>query len=86
MEATLALVAGLVAHLRAGRTVIVHCLAGLGRTGTVAACCLVACGRPPGRAIELVRGARPGAVQTEAQAEFVARFAEAWWRPQASAR
>lgn len=59
------------------RTVVLHCLGGLGRSGTVAACVLAARGRGPGEALEMVRRARPGAVQTDAQEEFVAAFGRA---------
>ncbi len=55
-----------------------HCLAGLGRTGTIAACCLVASGRSPADAIRAVRAARPGSVQNPAQEAFVVAFAAAW--------
>jgi protein-tyrosine phosphatase len=64
----------LVAHLSGGHTAVLHCLAGLGRTGTVAACLLVARGLGAASAVEAVRAARPGAVQTEAQEEFVEAF------------
>lgn len=75
MEATAGLVASVLDRLSGGATVVVHCLGGLGRSGTVAACCLVACGRPPAEAVELVRRARPGAVEAPAQVAFVGRFA-----------
>lgn len=68
------LVAQLTTHLEGGRTAVLHCLAGLGRTGTVAACLLVSRGRGAEGAISLVRTVRPGAVQTGAQAAFVAAF------------
>lgn len=68
------LVGQLTEHLATGRTAVVHCLAGLGRTGTVAACLLVSRGRGAGEAIELVRAVRPGAVQSTAQVDFVAAF------------
>ena len=55
--------------------VAVHCLAGLGRTGTLIACYLVSQGRPPEEAIAEVRAARPGSVQTEEQEQFVRRWA-----------
>jgi hypothetical protein len=68
-------------HVSGGRTVVVHCLGGLGRSGTIAACCLTRLGREPREAIELVRAARPGAVEVPSQVDFVARFA-ALHRPQ----
>ena len=70
------LVAHLLGALERGDDVVVHCWGGLGRTGTIAASCLVARGIAPGRALALVRAARPGAVQNEAQERFVEEFAE----------
>jgi hypothetical protein len=64
-------------RLDEGATVVVHCRAGLGRSGTIAACCLVAAGRTASMALRLVRSARPGAVETPGQARFVERLAEA---------
>jgi Cyclin-dependent kinase inhibitor 3 (CDKN3) len=64
-------------HLAAGRTVVIHCHGGIGRSGTVAACCLVAAGQDSRRAIELVREARPGAATAPGQEDFVQEFARA---------
>jgi len=63
------------AHMASGETVVVHCRAGLGRTGMVAACCLVARGRTASEAVRIVRRTRPGTVEFKAQSEFVGRFA-----------
>jgi ADP-ribosyl-[dinitrogen reductase] hydrolase len=53
--------------------VLVHCLAGLGRSGTIAARLLVELGEAePEAAIAAVRAVRPGAVETAAQAAHVA--------------
>ncbi len=61
-----------------GKAVVVTCMGGLGRSGTVAACCLVAAGMPPDAAIAAVRTARgPPALETIAQENFVVTFASA---------
>jgi atypical dual specificity phosphatase len=54
--------------------VAVHCVAGRGRTGTLAACYLVHLGRSPAEAIDAVRALRPGSIETAAQEEAVARY------------
>ncbi|MEA3400836.1 MAG: dual specificity protein phosphatase family protein [Armatimonadota bacterium] len=60
--------------LATGRAVGTHCLAGLGRTGTMIACYLVSRGYSAEEAIRRVRDARPGAIQTETQERAVARW------------
>lgn len=85
LEETAEFVASILDRLRCGETVVVHCMAGLGRTGTIAACCLVACGRSPVAAIQAVRAARPGAIQNPAQEAFVAAFAAGWGAQRAGA-
>lgn len=58
-------------HLDAGGRVVLHCRAGVGRSGAVAARLLVERGLPPERALAAVRRARPGAVEAREQAEWV---------------
>ena len=76
LEATIALVDAILARVERGETVVVHCGGGFGRTGTVAACCLVRLGWGAVDAVAAVRATRPGTIETAAQEAFVARFAE----------
>lgn len=58
--------------------VAVACMGGVGRTGTVVACALVAAGWQPAEAISEVRRVRhPTAVETAEQRDFVGAFARA---------
>lgn len=54
----------------------VHCTAGLGRSGTMAAAYLVAEGASATEAIATVRQLRPGSIETTTQEEAVRRFEE----------
>lgn len=59
------------ARLRAGFNVLIHCMGGLGRAGTIASRLLVELGWTPGDAIRAVRKVRPGALETDEQEDFV---------------
>src|SRR5262245_57073235 len=61
------LVETILAEVHAGRTAVIHCWAGLGRTGLVAASCLVARGLEPREAIAAVRARRPRSVENSDQ-------------------
>ncbi len=58
-------------ELEAGGRLVIHCYAGLGRAGLVAARFLIEFGEPPERAIGLVRRVRPGAIQTAEQEAYL---------------
>jgi protein-tyrosine phosphatase len=63
------------ARLRGGRNVAVHCHAGKGRAGTIAACVVrEVLGLPGDDAIAWVRRHVPGAVETSAQFDVIRRF------------
>jgi len=66
--------AGLRSRLASGFDVLVHCRGGLGRAGTIASRLLVELGWEPARAITEVRRVRPGALETDAQEEYVRRL------------
>ena len=59
--------------LRNGEDVLVHCKGGLGRAGMMAARLLVELGMEPEAAIQAVRHARKGAIETPAQLALVRR-------------
>jgi atypical dual specificity phosphatase len=67
-------VAEVEAELARGGKAAVHCLGGVGRTGTMIACYLVSLGRTPAEAIDEVRRRRPGSVQTDDQELCVFRY------------
>ncbi len=64
--------------MAAARPVAVHCHAGKGRTGTVLAAWLVSTGMSGQAAIEAVREARPGSIETPEQEQAVLDFEIAW--------
>ncbi|MDD9910139.1 MAG: tyrosine-protein phosphatase [Ahrensia sp.] len=74
-EAFRHLVSDICAQLRGGKTVLAHCAAGVGRSGTVAACVITAFGRDAEKAMVEVSAAR-GMVspETSAQRDFVRSF------------
>lgn len=57
------------------KAIVVHCGAGIGRTGTMIACYLVDKGMKPDDAIALVRKKRPGSIETQEQEQAVHNLA-----------
>jgi protein-tyrosine phosphatase len=54
-----------------GQGIAIHCRAGLGRSGLVAASLLVRRGVMPANAIQTVRNCRPRAIETADQEAFI---------------
>lgn len=66
---------GIVSRARGcGTSALVHCLVGLGRSGTMAACYLVSLGRSADEALAEIRSLRPGSVETSSQKRAVHAF------------
>ncbi len=64
------------ADLSSGKNVVVHCRQGIGRTGLVAACLLIAKGLSPGAAVETVTAARGMQVpETDEQRRWLDHYA-----------
>jgi protein-tyrosine phosphatase len=70
-----AIVSIIVKHISDGKNILVHCRGGLGRAGTICACCLTHFGYDGTNAIQSVRKQRPGAIQTSKQEECVMNYA-----------
>lgn len=81
LEEALAMCGRISEWLDAGSVVVLHCKAGLGRTGTMLACTLVQRGATAVGAVHQVRCTNPLYIQSEEQLRFVSRFADHVGRP-----
>jgi protein-tyrosine phosphatase len=78
---TLRSLADLVEDLRAdGKRVLIHCAAGINRSGLLSAASLIRGGHDPDEAIDLVRQARSGALNNQ---NFVDLLHDPRWSPRA---
>lgn len=69
------LIDDVLAHLRAGRNVAIHCRAGRGRTGTLAACLAKeVLGLSGNEALEWIRTLVPGSIETVTQEALVRAY------------
>ena len=62
------------ASLKSSQPVVVHCVHGLGRTGTIIAGYLTTCGYTAQGAIDYLRELRPGSVETEEQEAVIYEY------------
>ena len=86
LPAVLALIDRLRDRLLAGRTVVLHCRVGQGRSGMLAALVIASLWALPAEAIARVRRAQPRAVETVPQEHYVHDTAFAWFRHHVEAR
>jgi protein-tyrosine phosphatase len=70
-----AMLAEVANRLRVGKSVVVACRGGLGRTGTAVACLLVDAGMDPQTAINLTRATRRNTIERGTQVEWVMSWA-----------
>ncbi len=61
----------LIEILKSGGNIALHCMGGLGRSGTIAALLLLKLGFGARNSIEMVRSSRPGAIETKEQEQFI---------------
>jgi ADP-ribosyl-[dinitrogen reductase] hydrolase len=57
-----------------GKNIVVHCMGGRGRSGTLAAMLLVEFGEQNKDAIDIVREKRKGAIETKEQEDFILSY------------
>ncbi len=77
LHAAIGLTDHLAASIAGGDVVALHCRAGMGRTGTLLACQLIASGQTASAALDAVRSISPRCVQSTAQVDFLRSFAAA---------
>lgn len=62
------------ARIEAGQNIVFHCRGGRGRAGLAVSRMLIEIGEDPALAMARVRAARPGAIETLAQEEYLLRL------------
>tara|TARA_B100000686_G_scaffold319592_1_gene370473 strand:- start:141 stop:671 length:531 start_codon:yes stop_codon:yes gene_type:complete len=57
-----------------GKNIVLHCMGGKGRSGTIAAILLIEFGEKHKEAVEIVRKKRKGAIETKEQEDFILSY------------
>jgi protein-tyrosine phosphatase len=57
-----------------GKNIVIHCMGGKGRSGTIAAILLIEFGHLHKDVIEIVRDKRKGAIETKEQEDFISSY------------
>ena len=57
-----------------GKNIVIHCMGGKGRSGTIAAILLIEFGNTNKDAINMVRKKRKGAIETKKQEDFILSY------------
>ena len=63
-------------HMKSGHNVVVHCIGGLGRSGTIAAGLMVYVGYDPNVAINTIQRLRKSSIKRKSQQTFVRKYAQ----------
>lgn len=66
----------IVNYVAGGYNVLIHCRSGLGRAGTISACCLCHFNYDGKTAISMIRKLRPGAIQNSEQEKCIIQYGE----------
>lgn len=61
-------------ELIGGKNIVIHCMGGKGRSGTIAAILLIEFGNDNKEVIEIVRNKRKGAIETKEQEDFILAY------------
>jgi len=74
----ISLVEKIVVFLKKGKTVVVHCNGGKGRSATVIVATMISMGRSPGEAIKILQQTRKGTIKNPLQQAYLKKYKKKW--------